>query len=76
MQSGVVASAVSPTAALAVTRGCGREPIVGAALACPAGIAWNYRLVDGPPLVTGRMTVAVDAPVPVGEPLRVIGWPI
>jgi acyl-CoA thioesterase FadM len=52
------------------------DPIVWAALDCPAGIAWNYRLQDAPPLVTGRMTVRIDAPVPVGESLMVIGWPI
>lgn len=52
------------------------DPIVWAALDCPAGIAWNYRLADGPPLVTGRMTVAIDAPIRVGEPHVVIGWPI
>jgi hypothetical protein len=74
--AGVVASDWTPHAALADDGGCVPEPVVWAALDCPAGIAWNYRLVDAPPLVTGRMTVAVDAPVPVGEPLRVIGWPI
>jgi len=73
---GTVAADWTPDAGLADDRGLVPDPIVWAALDCPAGIAWNYRLQDAPPLVTGRMTVSIDAPVPVGEALMVIGWPI
>jgi hypothetical protein len=73
---GTVASDWTPHAGLADASGAVDAPVVWAALDCPAGIAWNYRLDDAPPLVTGRMTVSIDAPVPVGQPLVVIGWPI
>lgn len=75
-ETGTVAADWTPHAGLADALGYVPAPIVWAALDCPAGIAWNYRLQDAPPLVTGRMTVRIDAPVPVGEPLAVIGWPI
>lgn len=73
---GTVASDWTPHPGLADDSGAVEAPVVWAALDCPAGIAWNYRLEGAPPLVTGRMTVAIDAVVPVGEPLVVIGWPI
>lgn len=74
--AGVVASDWTPHAGLADEAGRVPEAIVWAALDCPGGIAWNYQLEGAPALVTGRMTVAVDAPIDVGAPLVVIGWPI
>lgn len=73
---GVVASDWTPHPALAGAHGLVPDEIVWAALDCPAGIAWNHRLGDGTPLVTGQMTVTIDGPVIAGQPLVVIGWPI
>ncbi|MBP8306669.1 MAG: hypothetical protein KAY46_05350 [Burkholderiaceae bacterium] len=73
---GVVASDWTPHGALVDAQGQVPDEIIWAALDCPAGIAWNHRLRDGPPLVTGQMTVVIEAPVLTGRPHVVIGWPI
>ena len=49
---------------------------IWAALDCPAGIAWSYRLPEGQPMVTVRMSVAIEAAPVVGETYIVMGWPI
>ena len=73
---GLVASDWTPHPALADEHGRVPDEIVWAALDCPAGIAWNHRLRDGPALVTGQMVVVIDEPVRTGQPHVVIGWPI
>ena len=73
---GVVASDWTPHTSLADAHGRVPDEIVWAALDCPAGIAWNHRLRDGPALVTGQMVVVIDVPVRAGQAHVVIGWPI
>ena len=44
-----------------------------AALDCPSGFAWLTR-GDPPPMLLGRMSAMLLAPVPVGEPVVCTGW--
>lgn len=75
--SGLVAADWTPDASLGLTSD-GHLPleIVWAALDCPAGYAWSNRLPDGPQMMTGRMSAAVDRPLRPGERYIVVGWPI
>lgn len=73
---GLVATAWTPSPSLADAAGVLPAEIAWAALDCPAGIAWNHRLPDGPQMMTGRMTAAIDVPLRAGETYVVIGWPI
>jgi hypothetical protein len=75
-EAGVVAATWTPGVKLAAADGTVPAPVVWAALDCPAGIAWNHRLPDSPPLVTGRITARIDLPLVAGERYRVLGWPI
>jgi hypothetical protein len=74
---GRVAADWTPEASLGLTPE-GHLPIeiVWAALDCPAGYAWSNRLPDGPQMMTGRMSAAIDAPLRPGERYIVVGWPI
>jgi hypothetical protein len=74
--AGVVAAAWTPSAAHALPDGTVPTEIVWAALDCPAGYAWSNRLPDAPPMMTGRITAAIDAPLRAGQPYVVVGWPI
>ena len=73
---GVVASDWTPAAEFARLDGLLPAPVVWAALDCPAGIAWTYRLPDAPPMMTGRIAARIDEPVRAGERYVVMGWPI
>lgn len=73
---GVVATDWTPAAELAGPDGTLPAPVVWAALDCPAGIAWTYRLPDAPPMMTGRIAAHIDVPVRAGERYVAMGWPI
>ena len=73
---GLVAAAWTPSPSLAGADGVLPADIAWAALDCPAGIAWNHRLGNGPPMMTGRMAAAIDLPIRAGETYIVVGWPI
>ena len=47
-----------------------------AALDCSAGFAWMQCLGAATPIITARMTAAIDQPLQVGRRYTVIGWPI
>ncbi len=75
-ETGMVAAPWTPTMWLADDEGHVRTEAIWAALDCPAGIAWSYRLPDGSPMVTARMTLRILSPVRAGQPHAVLGWPI
>lgn len=65
-----VASPWTPAVDLADADGAVHEPHVWAALDCPSYFALGTPVLA----LLGRLTVALHAPVPVGDPLAVIGW--
>lgn len=73
---GMVAADWMPHPGLAGDDGRVPDEVVWAALDCPAGIAWSYRLPEGTATVTGRIAMTVLAPVETGRRLVVAGWPI
>lgn len=73
---GLVATAWTPSAALAEPDGTVGTEVVWAALDCPAGVAWSHQLGIWPAMMTVRMTASVDHSVPAGVPCIVVGWPI
>ena len=68
----MVAAPWTPGARLADAEGRVRDEFVWAALDCPGAWAWLGELDN--PLVLGRLTVSVEAPVAAGEPHVVAGW--
>jgi hypothetical protein len=70
------ASAVDwwPYPALAGADGYVRPEFVWAALDCPGGLATAEATGDATPMVLGRITAALERPVPAEEPYVVIGW--
>lgn len=73
--AGVVATTWVPAADLANPAGQVRTEALWAALDCPAGMAWGEQLPDAP-MVTVRMTVAIERPLYPGQRLRVLAWPL
>jgi len=73
---GLVATTWVPSLAEADAQGLATVPQVWTVLDCPAGYAWQYRLPDAGPIVTGRMAASIDAPVIAGRRHRVLAWPI
>jgi hypothetical protein len=73
---GVVAAIWTPPSFVADAGGRVSVEATWAALDCSAGFAWMHRLAAGVPIVTARMTAAIDQPLQVGRPYTVIGWPI
>jgi hypothetical protein len=73
---GIVATDWTPAPAHAEPDGAIGVETTWAALDCPAGIAWSHRLPDAGPMVTVRITAAIDTPLRAGTTYRVIGWPI
>jgi hypothetical protein len=73
---GVVATTWLPSPTEADGQGHATLPQVWTALDCPAGYAWQYRLAGAGPIVTGRITASLDAPVMAGRRYRVLAWPI
>lgn len=75
-EDGIVATTWTPMSY--VTEASGRLSVEAtwAALDCSAGFAWMHRLGPGTPIVTARMTAAVDQPLQAGRRYTVIGWPI
>jgi len=74
--SGLVATDWQPSAGLAGADGLLPAPVVWAALDCPAGLAWNHRLPQSVPLVTGRIAARLEASPRAGGHYVVLGWPI
>jgi hypothetical protein len=74
-QGGMVATRWTPPL-LADASGQLSVEATWAALDCSAGFAWMQRLGTGIPIITARMTAAVDQPLQVGRRYTVIGWPI
>lgn len=70
----VVAAPWRPAEEFADSNGFVRAEFVSAALDC-AG-AWSLEINPGRPLVLGRYAVRIDEPVPAGETLVVVGWPL
>ena len=63
----------TPDASLAGDDGFVRAEFVWAALDCPTSApVLNYG--DGPPLMLGRLTASLNAPVRVGEPHAIVAW--
>lgn len=73
---GLVATIWVPAAELADAQGQVGAAAVWAALDCPAGMAWSAQLPPGAPIVTVRMTVAIDQPLRAGARYRLMAWPI
>lgn len=69
---GLVASPWKPDPGLADEQGAVRAEFVWAALDCPGAWAWLAGLER--PLVLGRLTAVIDAPVIAGRPHIVGGW--
>lgn len=74
--SGLMATTWTPLPSVGEPDGRVMTEATWAALDCPAGMAWSHQLPEGTPIVTVRMTVAVDRPPVVGERYRVIAWPL
>lgn len=72
--SETVAAHWKPDASLSKGNGVVDAEIVWAALDCPGGIACLQREIR--PIVLGRMCAEIREPVPVGEDLIVMGWPV
>jgi hypothetical protein len=70
--SEMVASAWTPQGWLGDAEGVVRDEFVWAALDCPGAWAWLSELSN--PLVLGRLTAVVEAPVRTGRPHVVGGW--
>jgi hypothetical protein len=73
VSEGVVAAPWRPPADLADVSGEVEPAVVWAALDCPGYFAWMW---SGPlrPLLLGRMTGHVEAPVRAGDPYVVVAW--
>jgi hypothetical protein len=69
---GLVACPWKPAAELADEQGLVRTEFAWAALDCPGAWAWLEQLDR--PLVLGRLTVSIDAPIEAGRPHIVGGW--
>lgn len=69
---GLVASPWTPQGWLGDADGVVRPEFVWAALDCPGAWAWLAELDD--PLVLGRLTASLEAPVTTGRPHIVGGW--
>jgi hypothetical protein len=71
----LVADVWTPDASLADAEGAVAEEFVWAALDCPSGFAGGL-LGDLPPILLGRMSAMLLAPVPIGEDVVCTGWVI
>jgi hypothetical protein len=74
--AGIVASSWVPSPGTAMADGELPRAIAWAALDCPAGIAWQHRIPDAPPLMTARIAARIELPLRTGERYRVLGWPL
>ena len=74
--SGLMATTWVPPADLAGPDGLLTPEATWAALDCPAGMAWSHRLGRSQPIMTVRMTAAVDQPLQAGARYRVLAWPL
>ena len=73
---GMVAGLWTPDAAFASSDGTLDPAFAWGALDCPGGFACGNGVAGSAMYLTGRMHVAIDAPLRAGEPYVVIGWPM
>ena len=69
----LVADVWVPDASVADAAGQVGEEFVWAALDCPSGFA-GLVLGELPPMLLGRMSALLIAPIPIGEPVVCTGW--
>lgn len=74
--AGLVADTWKPDAWLSGADGAVAEEFVWAALDCPSGFAVALLGDDQPPILLGRMSAMLLAPVPVGQDVVCTGWVI